>query len=200
MNDLHRVFFHELGHFVSHEINKLKYHGTGTKSIIIYSFGHNDPRFVGDAKISLTEGEKEKDCPSIDLLPEYLASCTYGCIFQAYRTNGSLDDCFKMNGQKDAEQWYWALRTHRLDDHKSEVTSIEKEFFAKLVNEKLLDNFTSLDPDKYLDKVDSTNYAVNIALLREDTKEIIKEHVAVYKELVEQIKVVIDKYQSPEHH
>lgn len=196
MSDLHRVFFHELGHFVAHEINFLYYSGTGTKSITLYPVSHNDSRYVGDAKINLSADVKEKDCPSLEMLPAYLASSTYGCLFQAYQTNGSLDDCFKINGQKDAEQWYWVLRTHRLDDYKSEVTAAEKEFFVKLVKEKLLEKFMLLDPDKYLIKIDSANYVVNMELLREDTKSMVEEHVSVYREMVENITGLVDKYKT----
>ena len=196
MNDLHRVFYHELGHFVAHEINRLHYHGSGTKSIIIYPTSQNPDLYVGDAKINLSADEKERDSPSSEILPEYLVSSSYGCVFQAYYTKTAFDDCFKVNGQKDEEQWYWALRNNKLDDYKSEITANEREFFNKLVEEKLLDKFMTLDPDKYLAKIDSTNYAVNIDLLRQDTKEMIKEHAPVYARLVEKNKMFVEKHKQ----
>ncbi len=196
MSDLYRVFFHELGHFVAHELNRLHYNGTGTKSITIYSVGHNDPRFLGDAKINLSEDERERYCPTKEILPEYLASSSYGCMFQAYYLKGSLDECFKLNGGDDEQKWYGALRDNRLDDYRSEITASEKEFFNKLIKEKLLDKFMSIDPDQYLTKIDSTNYVVNMGLLREDTKSIIDEHVPAYSEMVQKNKDIIDKYSS----
>ena len=199
-DEVKRVFFHELGHFVAHEINKRYYNGTGTKSIEIFPFPYNNELFEGDAKINCSEDEREKNVPSIDLIAEYLASSTYGCIFQSYYKNEeTLDDCFKDNGMKDSEQWLKALRNYRIDDYKGEITSAENEYFKMLREKGALDDFMKLEPENYLTERGIENYNVDVDKLRKDTEAFVTVHQKGYDELIQKYQAWIDKYyQAPQ--
>jgi len=198
--DVKRVFFHELGHFVAHEINKRYYHGTGTKSIEIFPFPYNNELFEGDAKINCSEDEREKNVPRIELLAEYLASSTYGCIFQSYYKNEeTFDDCFKDNGRKDSEQWLKAMRNYRIDDYKSEITRVESGYFKMLRKKGALDNFMTLEPENYLTDRGFENYSVDVDKLRKDTENIVTAHQKDYDELIQKYQAYIDTYyQAPQ--
>ncbi len=84
MEDRNRVFFHELGHFIARQINHLHYSGPAVKSIEIYPHPDFPELYLGDTKVHLSGDEKENKPPNNEELSKYLASSTYGCIFQAY--------------------------------------------------------------------------------------------------------------------
>lgn len=184
MEEIKRIFFHELGHFIAHEINRNFYHGNGTKSIVIYPAQGNPNLFMGDAVINLSEDERERNAPSKEILPEYLASSTYGCIFQAYYLNTPLNDCFEQNGQDDSKKWYASLCANGLDHLRPEISAVEKEYFELLKQKKALDEMVDLNPEIYLNSLGNENYNVDINQLRIDCASFVDKHREMYDILI----------------
>ena len=150
MNDLHRVFYHELGHFIAHELNSKLNKGGETKSIVIKPYVPGSELYVGEAKINRTGNENEKYIPSKEELPYYLASSTYGCILQAYYLNESLRESQNKNGEDDLKKWYGSLMHHGLQDFNADIHEADIQYFEGLRQGKEFDRLMDLNPDNYL--------------------------------------------------
>lgn len=193
MGDIKRVFFHELGHFIAHEINRKFYQGTGTKSITIYPSADNPELFLGDAKINLSADERERNAPIKERLYEYLASSTYGCIFQAYYLHSELAECFNQNGHDDTEKWNASMRHHGLDDLRPQISAAEKQYYASLRQDGQLDEIMVLDPEKYLIDAGNGSYIVDIDKLAQDTTNFTDNHQPTYAQLLKSYQEIFDK-------
>lgn len=193
MEDIKRVFFHELGHFIAREINHKYYNGQGTKSISIYPYPHNDELFLGDTKINLSANGKEKESPSKQELAEYLASSTYGCIFQAYYQKTSLKQCFDNNGGDDLNKWFGALLSNDLDWLNSDIASADREHFDSLNEKGELDDMMKLIPQDYLIDNGNQNFEINIPKLQEDTFSFIEKHFSIYQKLIEKYSEIVSQ-------
>lgn len=191
MEDLKRVFIHELGHFVAREINHRYYGATPVKNILIYP--HNAFLYEGETNPVFSEDEREKNAPAKKDLAAYLALTVYGCFFQCYYLKQSLGECFKENGYKDTEQWHGSLREHHLDDYRSEITPVEEEFFERLKAEEILKDFMELEPEKYLLSNGTNSFKVNLDLLRADTDNLIAKHHDTYQQLIDSYEAFINK-------
>jgi hypothetical protein len=117
MNEINRVFYHELGHFVSLELNKKYYNGFGCAEIKIYpdvASGRLD--FLGKTiSIKPTGFSKDEPTPlNFSWLSENLVNFCYGCIFQAYFLSGDFDDCFEIgsHGDCDLNKWIGSFTTY----------------------------------------------------------------------------------------
>jgi hypothetical protein len=198
-DDAKRVFFHELGHYVAHELGKRFYNGTGTKSIAIFPNVDDKDKFEGDARIVTTPNGEKRDALSIEKLPEILAAATYGCIFQAYFKNeDTFDDCFRENGMEDTKLWKDAMRNFRIDDFRNEILAEEKEFYKSLRDQKALEDFMKLDPDNFVTEHGTDNYYVNIDQLRKETEALVLNHHEKYKHLIEKYETFGKKhYKAP---
>lgn len=184
MEDLRRVFFHELGHFVAHEMNQRYYSGTGIRSITIQPHYLGDHLFVGEANINLSDDERERMAPPLKYLPEYLASSTYGCIFQAYYQKTKLSNCLKVNGEDDMTKWHGSLLANSLEYHNADVAVAEEQYFDLLVQKRALDTMMMLNPENYLVEEGNQRYVVDIDRLRIDTDAFIDFHIEYYNTLI----------------
>jgi hypothetical protein len=192
MSQLNRVFYHELGHFVAHELNRIYYTGLGTKSISIFPFPANPELYLGEAKMNLSPDEREKKAPSLVQLPVYLASSSYGCIFQSYYMKTELKKCFDLNGEDDMQKWIGALFANCLDWLNSDIAACEREYFDLLSNNRELDVFMQLNTSDYLIESADKNYSIDIANLRSDTAAFVEKHYSHYNSLIEKISQIID--------
>ncbi len=192
MSDLKRVFYHELGHFVAHELNRTYYSGLGTKSISIFPFPPNPELYLGEAKMNLSLDEKGKKAPSLEQLAAYLASSSYGCIFQSYYLKTSLKECFDLNGGDDIQKWFGSLLANGLDWLNSDIAACEREYFELLKTNNELDAFMQLNPNDYLTETADKIYAVDIAKLQKDSSPLIEKHYLLYKTLIEKYNQIIE--------
>jgi hypothetical protein len=183
MNDLHRVFFHEVGHFLAHEMNCRLGMGYQTKSIILAPYDLGADIYIGEAKIAGTGGEDYKYVPSREELPYYLASSTYGCIAQAYYLKGSLRRSQDLNGQDDLQKWINALMLYSLEGFNADIHEIDLDFFDRLLSSRALAGIIELDPGKYLVK-NGNVYEVDLKILRGNTQSFIDDHMKLYEDLV----------------
>lgn len=191
--DVKRVFFHELGHFVAREINHLYYSGQGTKSIEIYPYPYNNELFLGDTKVNQSVDGSEKKAPTVEKLPEYLASSTYGCFFQSIYQNSSLKQCFAQNGEDDMQKWFSAMLANGLDWCNSDIANYDSEYFDLLKEKGELDELMKLVPENYLIDNGNNSFDVNIVKLKEDILPFIKNHYKVYRKLIEKYKEILSQ-------
>jgi hypothetical protein len=72
------VFYHELGHFVAHELNQVHFHGPAVTHLRLF------PRWERNRKGEVTIGDPDYYNPNQITTPthrsSFLASLTYGCI------------------------------------------------------------------------------------------------------------------------
>ena len=106
-DDLRRVFFHELGHFVAREINRKKYGDMWqTKEIKLYS---KNGQYGGE----INPIKYYDEMPVIPIA-EAISISTYGCFFESVYCNGAdWNECFcdtgECHGYQDAFSWRKAL-------------------------------------------------------------------------------------------
>lgn len=183
MNELHRVFFHEVGHFISHEINAKFYGGHRTESIILEPNPHFPELYIGAAKIEY-EGKGQKYVAKREELARFLATSTYGCIFQAYYLNEGLRISQDKNCMDDMQQWLGALRLYELDYWSPDIHEKDQQFLEELRQQKSLDAVMALDPNKYLLAEEGGVFTVDLEKLRADVNDLIKQHREEYDGLI----------------
>ena len=186
MQDAKRVFFHELGHFIAHEINKNDFGvGNGVGKIIIAPHPTNPKYFEGFTKLIHSSDERERKVPALAVLPEYLASSIYGCIFQAYyKREDTLNPCVNFNGANDLAQWSSCIAHYKLEEARHEFLALETNHLISLLETSALDEFMALNPLKYLEESDNQMFDVDVSLLRADTSSSVLNHSSHYKSLV----------------
>jgi hypothetical protein len=193
MEDLHRVFIHELGHFVAHELDKRYFGGPGTKSIELFHHPKNPDIWGGEAKVNVSKDEKEKGLPSRNRIAEYLATSTYGCVFECYLLEISLSQCFKIGGHgcDDAQQWTGVLRYYNIFNYRGQIVETDNSYLKTLTESNSLHSFLDLNPNEFLEP-NGTGYLVNVQKLRESTSDLVEKHAGHYKSLVKEYKVIIE--------
>src|SRR5437868_8809688 len=123
MRDFVSVFFHEVGHFVANSLNNLLYGCHPIKHFII-KFEFEAGGFEGEVKLDDPEFVKGQ-LPSIDKLPQTLASLAYGCMFQALFSGDALDRAISTNGSWDYSIWDDAIQFNGLYDYRAQFKRIE---------------------------------------------------------------------------
>jgi hypothetical protein len=142
--------------------------------------------------MNLSPDEREKKAPSLVQLPVYLASSTYGCIFQSYYMKTGLKKCFDLNGEDDMQKWIGALFANGLNWLNSDIAACERKYFDLLANNEELDAFIQLNPSNYLIESTDRIYSVDIAKLRKDTSAFIAKHYPFYESLIEKYSQIIN--------
>lgn len=183
MNELHRVFFHEVGHFISHEINSRFYGGHRTERILLEPHPDFPELYIGAAKIEY-EAKGQKYVPKREELARFLATSTYGCISQAYYLKEGLRISQDKNGMDDMQQWLGALRIYALDFWSPDIHEADLLYLEELRQQKSLDAVMALDPDKYLLAQGGGVFTVDLEKLRGDVHDFIEQHREKYDSLV----------------
>jgi hypothetical protein len=191
MESIQRVFFHELGHFVAHELNHKFYNGTGVEEFVIHPCTENINELCGYCK-PVKNGNENNSVP-IGRLPEFLAVTIHGCLFQAYFMNQDWNDCMcgstNGNGGGDVKQWLSALNINQQTN--SNFTEMENDFFVKLVNKKSLEGFSLLKVHDYVEQNSNKIYMIDVKKLREDIALSLEIYYHTYQELINQYRLKI---------
>ncbi|WP_044173557.1 hypothetical protein [Flectobacillus major] len=189
MEIIQRVFFHELGHFIAHELNHKHYNGTGVEEMALFPCKENTNEFCGHCKP--INNSEENNPVLIERLPEYLAVLVHGCLFQAYFMKQNFTECLccQGNGLKDLTGWTAILSSFK--QNTSNFSSIEDEFFKRITTENALERFRKLNIWDYLTNTDNQRYLVNIEKLRDDISVGIVEYLPYYNELITQYKLKV---------
>lgn len=198
MNKIHRVFFHELGHYVARELNHKYFAGTGSKEILIYPCELDNNEYCGHITPNRPFGVSESDKTPVPLcrLAEHLASDLYGCIFQSYYLNLDLEVCTSLegNGNDDIRKWAGSLSANKLSFINKHIYLLSIEHLEFLRGSQLLDPFMSLNPNKYLIELENKKCRVDLDKLHEDISHAIEEHFKHYKAYVEKHQIIINKH------
>jgi hypothetical protein len=191
MESEQRVFIHELGHFVAHELNHKYYNGTGVAEVLIHSCDENTNETCGSCK-PINNGNENNPVP-IERLAEYLAVTIHGCIFQAYFMKQDWNECMcgstNGNGGSDVKQWLAALNNNQQSNFN--FAEIENNFFKKIVTEKSLEGFCKLKLQDYKDYTYNNTHTISIEKLREDVAISLEMYYPVYQELINQYRLKI---------
>lgn len=193
MEDIRRVFFHELGHFVANQINKLHLSGSGTEKILLYPCPQNPYVFCGKTSTFLPEGCNINSSPPMDRLAQGLLSCLYGCIFQAYERKESLKDCLDKNGCNDFDSLWKYLGDHNLSHNRGVFIELAEDYLEVMVKKRALEDFLRIDPETYLNKTVENNFIVNVEILERDTSDLVNKHVELYLEHISEIRKLINR-------
>jgi hypothetical protein len=193
MEDIRSVFFHELGHFVANEIDRLYLSGIGSKEILLYPCEANHSVFCGHTKRDLPdEIIAKRNPPPKGRLGQLLTASVYGCIFQAYAMSTDFRCCFDINGINDLEDWSSGLNIHKISYANKAVWECEKAYFDMLVENKMLDCFINLNPEDYMIQIENDHFMVDLRKLCTDTSAMIASHSAQYLAHIAQIQKIID--------
>ena len=189
MESIQRVFFHELGHFVAHELNHKYYNGTGVALMSLHPCEENTNELCGSCK-PINNSNENNPVP-IERLAEFLAVTIHGCLFQAYFMNQDWIDCMckSGNGKGDEGQWIAALINNRQCNLK--FTEIENNFFEKIVNEKSLEGFCTLKLQDYIHYSHNDTHIIHVEKLREDVAISLEMYYPIYQELINQYRLKI---------
>ncbi|WP_282056035.1 hypothetical protein [Maribacter luteus] len=198
IDNLKRVFIHEIGHFVSRELNYEHYQiGLGTEQIYIEA--HKFPKtieYTGGATAIKPKGYIDNG--EVENPIEYMAVILYGCILQTLYLK-SKDDyefriCFSIsngaNGKLDAEEFSAMEKYLAGPKRKKIVEFIETEYLNKLsADQNHLKKLFELDPLKFVE-IRNERLFVNLDLLRECLRTFMIEHQEYYSDFINNIKLI----------
>lgn len=195
MATVEQVFYHELGHFVANELNRIYYSGLGVSSISIFPCKEDPSKFCGGTTPikPVDHDENEKKPPPLERLAEYLARVVHGCIFQSYYQQVTLDQCLEINGQNDQGYWNGALISYNLFYNRKIFFEIQNNYDQKVQKNKLLESFMSLNPIDYLIESKPDHYDVDLEKLSENIHASIENYFPCYRTLVDSYQNEINK-------
>ncbi len=183
MDKIHRVFFHELGHFVARWINHLEFGGPRPVEILIYPCKDDPSEYCGHTRPEVPKGVDITFPIPRKRLASYLVSLKYGCIFESYYLGTSIDECWKFHGCQDSRSFDGNLNRYELSDQFDLFHRLDLNYFEKLKAEKSLRGFMNLKPDGYLVEQENGYYSVDIEKLTIDAMPIVHAHGKDYKQL-----------------
>lgn len=193
IESIHRIFFHELGHYVAKELNLLFYEGTGTAEILIYPCQNNQSYYCGHIKPVIPTGVDPLRPLPFHKVKQQIASKIYGCIFQSYYSGAkSIKGCLYKYGEDDSKTWIECLSFHGLSSYSYELVQAEEEHFQKLKNDNVLDSFIQLDPEEYIIPTYYESYKIDLEKLKNDTNILIRKHYKYYQELIDKYKTILE--------
>lgn len=182
-----RVFFHELGHFVAHEIIFRTFGIHRTERIEIKRYGND---YAGKLVPAVPEGQ-DPNTPLINQC-EKIVELVYGCIFQAVYLGTEFKECFnhKSNGCDDASAWAGILG--EIGHNKQIQTStLQNAYFTYLKESGTLTNFFQINPSKYILDITEDLSVVDINLLLTDINKEIENHKDHLLDFVEKVRKIM---------
>ncbi|MBA3827533.1 MAG: hypothetical protein H0X33_01210 [Taibaiella sp.] len=192
MENIQRVFIHELGHFVANEINLSCYGGSGTEAITIFPCKENPNIFCGGTTPVLPLDTNPSTPPPIERLAQNLVGISYGCIFQAYYQQGSLSNCFRVNGCNDFEARRGFLSTHKLNHIDAQLFKLSNDYLEYLLKDEHLHKFINIDISLFLDIKSTAEQKIDIQKLKDVTSTAIENHKNHYDLHVQEHQKIID--------
>ncbi len=195
----HRVFFHEVGHFVASEINHSHFGLSTVEKIILtkHELG-NSINYSGQTIFIVPEGE-QKDKPLVNL-PQKLANLIYGCYFQSLFLDTELKLCFDFsnpdaNGKIDYNQTFAALTQFKtpVKQRVEFFPYIEQQYFNELKTPKAdFNKIFQLNPEDYFIEINNYKTEVNLKKLRVDISGFLKIHQNTYLGFISEINRILE--------
>ena len=195
----HRVFFHEIGHFVANEINHAHFGVSQVEKIRLtrHELG-NSTDYIGETIYAVPEGE-DRNKP-LQNLPPKLANLIYGCYFQSIYQNTELEMCFDFsnssaNGKVDMDHTIAALTQFQVSAAKRRefYPLIKEQYFKTLLSRK--EDFIyvfKLSPENYFIEINEFVTEVDLENLRIDLSSFIELHTDIYLSFVSEIMRILD--------
>jgi hypothetical protein len=189
---IHRVFFHELGHFVGHLMNQKYYDGLGVDHIQIYHCKKNYFEYCGHTEPIKPASYVQGAAPPIERLASVLARVIHGCFFQSYYQDKDLRHCFSQNGEHDLSAWRTFISSNKLDHAAKEFSDVEEKYYKNITSENSLAPFIGIDPSKYLQSKNDY-YVVDLQLLENDISPFLDEYFKLYENLINDYNEIINR-------
>ena len=196
--NLHRVFIHELGHYIAQELNHELYDGQGRIGSIEFEevelpYGVD---YIGKTNPEILEGQSKKD--KLVNLPEKIAVLVYGCYFQSLFMKTTLKFCLDLtnqsaNGFDDAQYIAGGLYQFCINEKRRQLYPfLHEEYFNEIKQNR--GNFDTLFEINYLDFLEKADfgYRTDLSKLYEYTTEFRAEHKSDFNDFVNRIKIIID--------
>jgi hypothetical protein len=199
-NNLHIVFFHELGHYVAHNLNR-KLTGIGAVESIILKRHEIEPNnfdYTGETK---PLNKTNREILLVNLV-EKLCVIIYGCYFQLLFTKErDIKSCFcyenkKARGYKDCYNMIAALQRFDVNGEEKAIfyDYILKEYFEKIKKEKEINQFFNIVPENYLSNIQDDIVNVELSKLDNDISDAIENHKTTYSDFFYKISEILKPY------
>ena len=157
-----RIFIHELGHLVAHEIDSKIYTNIPpVKAIKIYPCLEDSEELCAEIVRNFPEGLNENTLTPRERVAYSLAGSSHGCIFEAYFLKSSIIKCFENHGEKDQCKFNGELIRLGIF-YKIEIfNQIIYDYWNELKNDDILSHFINLDPQNFILEDDSFSSMIN---------------------------------------
>lgn len=179
-----RIFMHEVGHFIAHQMNKLFYKGSlGVEKIFIFKCNDQDEYYGKTIPLKPVNNFKELPPPP-ERFVSFLIMCYYGCVMQSAYQEIELNDCFNIYGKDDKNEIESFLRQIKV----SRNNEIFKLFCNYTENSNAENHFSEvfkLNHLDYLKKIDNFHFKIDLAKLENKLLPFFDKHFEIYNDLVE---------------
>lgn len=197
----HRVFYHELGHYVSSLYNHEKFKTAPALKIVMYKDDNakNVNDFIGEC-IYMDPEKRESVNPPLTNVPQKLGRLVYGCYFQCLMESSEIVSCFN-DYLDDANGWHDRKFVERIfkdfnigrEKLKLYYQFVEMEYFETLRhNSELKACIFDLNPENYLIKINDSKWEVDLQTLTKDLTRLLDMHRNQYFEFMERIFSILD--------
>jgi hypothetical protein len=196
IEEIKRVFVHELGHFLAEEINKKHNKGSGGKNIILFP---NDkyPQFLSGRLEHWNPNNIPIDTkPPLERLPYFIEKVMMGCVFQSYLQNNNISNCLRPNADGEDDGYAISNETSYLSaKSRMGISTNEDAFLIKLKKNGVLDFVAQLSPLSYIlwDEFNSNWYVDLNKLMSEIDSDNLATFETYYLELVNKIEEIMGK-------
>ena len=186
-DELKRVLFHEVGHYIAYNISNRDKIGFETKEIKIHRCNPHSSRFCGQFTPKVPVAYNIVNF-GIDRLPYALTNSIYGCIFQTAFFNQHMDliECLKSFGVEDILFFNYHIQRLGKKDTKEQIFILYNNIIT-LLKENNLNDLNDLFDEGIFIEVETDVFIINLELLEKRTKKIISNHISHYEALIEEI-------------
>lgn len=192
-SNLKVVFFHELGHFIAHELN-YEFSGFGKVEMVKF-ITLNNIHYEGQTIPFLKKNQTRND--KVVNLPEKIAELIYGCYFQSIYTNLPLKFCLdtenkSSSGYLDAKYIESSLFDFKImRERQSLYPYLHIKYYEQLKSSSLFKELFSVNCLDFLEPTDF-GYTANILKLEKLTENFRGSHKNDFNEFIFTIKDIIN--------
>jgi hypothetical protein len=187
--DIPRAFFHEIGHYLTREINFTRGKMGATKEMVFLPHEVFPEYYRGYIRHDDPDSSEANAA-------ERLTNNIQGCFFECVLKGEDLDECFFPNksGSKDLSNWDKELGKMKIDSGSQKAKklwAICDDYLASLRGKELLKNLFSLDVEKFL-LPQKSGYVVNLEMLKTELLEFQTEYEKIYLPYLERMRTCLN--------
>ncbi|CAM1340264.1 hypothetical protein [Tenacibaculum aestuarii] len=200
IDNLTRVFFHEIGHFISQELNfKLFNIGLGTEHLWIqpYKF-ENYIDYGGGTKPKKPKNYQPKKIGNIENPAHYIANSIYGCLIQTLYLKSikeyEFNFCFSIddsaNGKHDVTDFASTNLYFNGTKRRAIIDFIKNEYITQLENDTdHLKKLFEISPLHFASDFNEKRL-LDIQSIKNSLKDFLNEHEQYYSLLIKKIEEI----------